>query len=419
MESSSAENKPASRRQRKAKSICLPFDHEAAYPTCMSDPTRYRAYIMEQYAQHPELFPEGIEEGFSFHDVILSSKQNLRMRRIKLKRNEEVYQLRPSFVMPYMIGRTQEVEKALYYRRWGVPFDALAYGFGRNPMYWYRAYVSLGRLSLVGTTIKDPDRLPAHVLADEKHSRRRGNKTYIPTTVAQECILGAQVVESAGEEDLKKGYQVFRDEAQALQADYTPDTVNVDGWTPTHNVWKALFPLITILWCFLHFVLKIKNRCRSDKDLLSQLQDRIWPLYHAENRASFAQRVRRLREWVTPKQMAATVKEKVLDLCAHAADFKKAYAHPGAYRTSNALDRLMDYQDRLLYTMRYFHGTQESASLYVRAMALVWNFHPYGQKTQNKYGPRASPFERLNGFRYHDNWLENMMIAASLGGRRE
>ena len=86
--------------------------------------------------------------------------------------------------------------------------------------------------------------------------------------------------------------------------------------------------------------------------------------------------MRRLREWVTPKQMAATVKEKVLDLCAHAADFKKAYAHPGAYRTSNALDRLMDYQDRLLYTMRYFHGTQESASLYVRAMALVWNFHP-------------------------------------------
>ena len=58
---------------------------------------------MEQYAQHPELFPEGIEEGFSFHDVIPSSKQNLRMRRIKLKRNEEVYQLRPSFVMPYMI----------------------------------------------------------------------------------------------------------------------------------------------------------------------------------------------------------------------------------------------------------------------------------------------------------------------------
>jgi len=317
-----------------------------------------------------------------------------------------------------MIGSTEEVEKALYYRRWGVPFDALAYGFGRNPMYWYRAYVSLGRPSLVGTTIKTADRLPAHVLADEKHSRRQGHKVYIPTTVAQECILGAEVVETAGEADLKKGYQVFREEARVLQADYIPDTVNTDGWEATRKAWKTLFPLITLLLCFLHFVLNIQNRCRSDKRLLRPLQDKIWSVYHAETRASLAQRVRRLREWISPREIATTVKEKVLDLCAHAADFKKAFDHPEAYRTSNALDRLMDYQDRLLYTMQYFHSTTESASLYVRAMALVWNFHPYGQKTQDKYGPRASPFQQLNGFRYHDNWLENMMIAASMNGRK-
>jgi hypothetical protein len=38
------------------------------------------------------------------------------MRRIKLK-NGKSYQLRPSFMMPYMIARTDEVEKALYLRR--------------------------------------------------------------------------------------------------------------------------------------------------------------------------------------------------------------------------------------------------------------------------------------------------------------
>jgi hypothetical protein len=78
----------------------------------------------------------------------------------------------------------------------------------------------------------------------------------------------------------------------------------------------------------------------------------------------------------------------------------------------------MDYQDRLLYAMQYFHGTRKSAGLYVRAMALVWNFHPYGQKTQRKYGANASPFQQLNGFCYRDNWLENMMIAASLNGQK-
>ena len=241
MEPSSAENKPESPPKRKAKSICLPFEHEASYPACMSDPARYRAYIMEQYAQHPELFPKGMEEGFTFHDILPSRKQNLCMRRIKLKRDGEVYQLRPSFMMPYMIGRIQEVEKALYYRRWGVPFDALAYGFGRDPMYWYRAYVSLGRCSVVGTTIKDPDQLPEHVVADEKHSRHQGNRVYIPTTVAQECILGAEVAESAGEEDLKKGYQVFRDEARQLQSDYTPRrSIPMDG-TPRRTPGKPSF----------------------------------------------------------------------------------------------------------------------------------------------------------------------------------
>ena len=159
---------------------------------------------------------------------------------------------------------------------------------------------------------------------------RRPEAEYIPTTVAQECILGAEVVQSAGETDLKAGYQVFRDEAQTLQADYAPDTVNTDGWDPTQNAWKALFPLITILLCFLHFVLSIKNRCRSDKALLATLQDKVWSAYQADNRASFAQRLRRLGEWVQPQTMATTVKEKVLDLWAHAADFKKAFDHPGA-----------------------------------------------------------------------------------------
>ena len=92
---------------------------------------------------------------------------NLDQRRIKLS-NGQVYQIRPSFVMPYMIAKTDAIENALYLRRFGVPFDALAYVFGRDAMFWYRATISLGRNSLVGTTVKDPSRLPAHVVARAK-----------------------------------------------------------------------------------------------------------------------------------------------------------------------------------------------------------------------------------------------------------
>ena len=59
--------------------------------------------------------------------------------------------------MPYLIGRSEEVEKAFYLRQWDVPFEALAYVFGRDAMYWYRAWLAFGRPNLVGTTVKTAD----------------------------------------------------------------------------------------------------------------------------------------------------------------------------------------------------------------------------------------------------------------------
>ena len=55
----------------------------------------------------------------------------VRLRRIKLKvhapDNCGVYTIAPSFVLPYMRGYTDEVEQALFLRRFGVPFWALTY----------------------------------------------------------------------------------------------------------------------------------------------------------------------------------------------------------------------------------------------------------------------------------------------------
>ncbi|MEI6258392.1 MAG: hypothetical protein WCR46_00595 [Deltaproteobacteria bacterium] len=99
-------------------------------------------------------------------------------------------------------------------------------------------------------------------------------------------------------------------------------------------------------------------------------------------------------------------------MCDKAPQFKKAFSHPQAYRTSNALDRLMNYQDRILYSIQYFHGHATSALLYLRSMAMIWNFHPYSTRACYE-GARASPFEALNGFQYHSNWLQNMQLCRS------
>ena len=123
-------------------------------------------------------------------------------------------------------------------------------------MYWYRLEQGLGRFSLVGTTIKRADRLPKDLVADEKHSWLKGERVYIATTAGQECILGASVSQSSGQSDLQAAYGVFAEEAQALDPDDAPETVNTDGWQPTQGAWKALFEHVTLILCVLHAFLK-------------------------------------------------------------------------------------------------------------------------------------------------------------------
>src|SRR5712691_1287646 len=115
--------------------------------------------------QHPALFPKGMNQGFTFHDCYVSVKQDLIVHRIKLPATGAVFTLRPSFVMPSMMARTHAVEKALYLRQWGVPCDALASVFGRDAMFWYRPWLTCGRPSLCGTTVKDPQKVPTNLVA--------------------------------------------------------------------------------------------------------------------------------------------------------------------------------------------------------------------------------------------------------------
>ena len=51
----------------------------------------------------------------------------------------------------------------------------------------------------------------------------------------------------------------------------------------------------------------------------------------------------------------------------------------------------------------------------MRAAALLINFLPYCPRAAIAEQYR-SPAHKLNGFVYHDNWLHNLLISASMGG---
>lgn len=343
------------------------------------------------------------------------------MRRIQLKAKDErgqaqVFIIAPCFVLPYMSGYVDEVEKALFlHEKFGVAFWGLTYVFGRNDMYWYRLTQSLGRNSIVGTTIKDPDKLPEHVLADEKHTDLNGEKAYLAITVAEDCVLGASMALAADEKELTEAYRSFKTEAQQLNPAYQPQTVNTDGWFATRSAWKALFPAIVLISCFLHAFIKIRSCCQRMKADFVEIQARVWEIYHAPDPLTFMKKVATFKTWAILTLPKGTGLEAILKLAVKTPDFIKAYAYPAAYRTSNMIDRHMEPLARYLYSTKYFNGHLISAERSVRAWALSHNFLPYCPRA--KIGQTyKSPAHKLNGFVYRDNWLENLLVSASLRG---
>jgi len=401
------------------KRIVLPIAMER-YQEIIDDTKAFRAWVDDMIGQHPELFPAGIAQGYVLHDGRSSQKMaGIRLRRICLKQydgagKKRVFTIAPSGVMPYQVGYTDAVEKALFLRRFDVPFWALAYVFGQNDQYWYRMEQHFGNYHVVQTTVKDGEKLPKHLLADEKITWLNGDKVVVATTVGDDCVLGACVALSPDADNLTEAYQHFKDEAQQLQPGYTPETVNTDGWAATQRAWLTLFPLITIIECFLHAFIKIRDRCRNLKPLLQQVADQVWQVYHAPDAPTFRQQAEALRQWAQ-QNTTGYLQEAMLKLCAKTEYFALAYAYPQAHRTSNMLDRHMNAMARWLDSTRFFHGHWTSAERSIRAWALFHNFGPYcpRAKISKTY---HSPAHRLNGFVYHENWLHNLLIATSMSG---
>jgi hypothetical protein len=163
-----------SRPDRCCHTICLPVA-ESEYDELVNDAKRFRKWILGQFEINPELFPEGFARGFTMKDSRTSRKIGVKLRRITL-RDGTAWTVRPSFVMPGMTGRTDDVQHALFLRKFAVPFWALAMVFGRDPMYWYRMQNALGRNSLAGSTVRKGT-LPQHLLADEHHQKRASPET--------------------------------------------------------------------------------------------------------------------------------------------------------------------------------------------------------------------------------------------------
>jgi hypothetical protein len=414
-----------SKEQRKVTKVnprvILPISYEE-YAQKSEDGETFRQWVDEMIEEYPELFPQEIEGGYVLHDKLPESVKltGVCFRRIKLKRanengQQQVLTIGTSDVMPYMVGYTDEVEKALFLRRFGVPYWGLSYVFGKNDEYWYHMTAHFGRYEIVGTVVKDASRLPIDLLADEKHVHFNGEKGYIATTVGGDCVLGASLALAADEAALKDAYGYFKAEAQLLDPKYSPQTVNTDGWLPTQKAWLALFSTITVIQCFLHAFLKIRARTKKRfKSIFADIQQLVWDSYQADNRHDFLAQIADFQLWAHA-HLSGPALDAVDKLCANSPAFALAFDFPQAHRTSNMIDRHMIPLDRWLFAARSFHGHWVSAEYQIRAWVLFHDFMPFCPRAKIR-DSFSSPVHQLNHSVYHDNWLHNLLISTSCAG---
>lgn len=97
---------------RGPKTICIPCSQQE-YERIIGDPAVFREFLDRQIEATPELFPPEISRGYRMKDLYTSRKTGWRLRRIDL-RDGESYSVRPSFLMPYLSGRTEDVQAPLF-----------------------------------------------------------------------------------------------------------------------------------------------------------------------------------------------------------------------------------------------------------------------------------------------------------------
>jgi hypothetical protein len=248
-------------------------------------------------------------QGFPLHDYDVSVKPDLSVRRSTWKATGAVFTLRPSCVMPSMMARTDAGDTALSLRQWGVPCDALASVFGRDALCWSRAWRACGRPSLGGTTVKEPQKVPRALVADEKLTQVARPQVDVPTTVGGGCCLGVRVVEAAATATVERGDGACAQEAQALGPASHARSVCTDGWEATRQAWRRLLPKRTLGRCLLHAILQRKKHGAGQ--LRHRVLARAWQAYQAATKRQFAQRLRRMAAW-TPAHLSGPVATMVL-----------------------------------------------------------------------------------------------------------
>jgi hypothetical protein len=280
---------------------------------------------------------------------------------------------------------------------------------------------ALGQQSLVAVLTRCGLPLPAYFLADEKHSRCRADKVYLPTIVSGRVIWHLGYTENASATALTHSYQEFQRVAVDQEPTYRVRGILTDGFDSTTKSMHTLFPGARLGNCLRHALTKLPGKLTAiaspvRKALRAQFHTLLYRARQRKGLRVFAlgQRLRRFADYVTITAGAANGKRVRQWFQDKKAGWYVVLADPQMPVTSTLLDQAHNAIDRKLFMMKAFHHPDGNQKAFLTGLALLYNLVPY-QRRATHAGQCGVEVE--GGRVPTADWFLNLQILTSGGFR--
>src|SRR5215467_4710448 len=174
---------------RENRTITIDFQNEATYMQLLGDGKAFLecvlAFVMALGFPLKHKATCGGGRCFTRHSHYVRVRLGgVTIWRIQCPTCRAVFTVLPHFILRYRQMRPEVARDALLATHGGLSLEWCAVICHISPMALYRLVCALGHQSLVSVLTRCGLRLPAYILADEKHSCCLTDKVYLPTIVS-------------------------------------------------------------------------------------------------------------------------------------------------------------------------------------------------------------------------------------------
>jgi hypothetical protein len=415
----------AAKATRQNRTITVDFQDESTYFQLIHDGKAFVEFVLAfilslgfQLTHKSTCKGGGLTRHSHYARVRLGG---LTIWRIQCTRCKAVFTVLPHFVLRYRKMRPDAARNALLATHGGLSLELCATICHISPMALYRLVCAFGQHTLVSVLTRCGLRLPAYILADEKHSRCLNDRVYLPTIVSGRVIWHLGYCDSKSAVAFTQSYGVFQQAALEQEPSYRVKGALTDGFDSTTKSMRTLFPGARLGNCLRHAINKLPDKMVGlAAPLRKGLRSKFHSLLHrCRTRTrlrvvALGQSLRRFADHIT-----ATVGEDQGERVRSWFQDKKSgwYAvleDPQMPAMSTALDQAHNAIDRKLFAMKYFHHPDGSQAAYLTGLAHLYNLIPYQRRAKNA---GLCGVEVEGGRVPTSDWMLNLQILTSGGYR--